>query len=73
MDIRHFYEKWREIEAGLAEGNVVVVSLQTPDGGRAGVTSELSRKLAAKLIVEHRARVADADETAAFRKTRSKR
>jgi hypothetical protein len=73
MDIRHYYEKLREVENGLPEGNVLIVSLDTPDGGRAGVTSELDRKLAAKLIVEHRARPASEDEVAAFRKSRAKR
>jgi hypothetical protein len=35
--------------------------------------SELDRKLAAKLIVEHRARAANEDEIANFRKPRTKR
>jgi hypothetical protein len=73
MDIRHYYEKWREVENGLPEGNVLIVSLDTPDGGRAGVMTELDRKLAAKLMVEHRARPANEDEIAAFRKSRAKR
>lgn len=67
MDLRAFYRKLREVEAGIGEEYPVVVSRETPDGGRAGVRSEVRREVAARLIVEGRARLATAEEAAEFR------
>jgi|YNPBryBLVA2012_1023415.scaffolds.fasta_scaffold00247_23 hypothetical protein len=67
MDLKVFYRKVRETEAGIAEAYPVVVSEETPDGGRAGVRSEVSREVAARMIVEGRARLATAEEAAEFR------
>jgi hypothetical protein len=63
MELRMFYQKLRNIEQSISEPHVVVVSLETPDGGKAGVKTEVERGAAAKLIVEGRARLASADET----------
>ena len=41
---------------------MVVISLETPDGGKAGVPTEVSRRNAARLIVEGWAELANADE-----------
>lgn len=62
MDVRQFYIVRRQIEESLPEGSVVIISLATPDGGRAGVRTEVDRKLAATLIAENRARLAETDE-----------
>lgn len=67
MDLRAFYRKLREVEATIGEEYPVVVSRETPDGGRAGVRSEVRREVAARLIVEGRARLATAEEAAQFR------
>ena len=64
MDLRAYYQKLRQMEASIADEHVVVVSCETPDGGRAGVKTEVSRSVAAKLVVEGRARLANAEETA---------
>jgi hypothetical protein len=68
MDIRQYYERQRQVYERLPEGFVVIISEATPDGGRAGLRSEVDRKLAAKLIVEGRAREANKEESAAFRR-----
>ncbi len=34
MDLRMFYQKLRKIEQEIADPHVVVVSHETPDGGR---------------------------------------
>jgi len=68
MDIRQYYKKIREIEAGIDEPFVFVTSLETPDGGRAGFVSEVSRELAARLVVEGRAVRATAKEIEAYLK-----
>ena len=62
MEIRMYFEKLREIEASIAEPFVVVSSLATPDGGKAGNLTEVARHTAAKLLVENRARLANEEE-----------
>ncbi|MBV8069260.1 MAG: hypothetical protein JO270_05105 [Acidobacteriaceae bacterium] len=59
MDLKQYFRKVREIEASIAAAYVVVVSLETSDGGKPGVCSEVSREAAAKLIAEGRAALAD--------------
>jgi hypothetical protein len=58
MDVQIYYRKIREVEQVLSEPYVVVVSQETPDGGRPGVMSEVPRRTAAKMIVEGMARQA---------------
>lgn len=67
MDLKAYYEKLRRIEAEMTDRDVVVVSLETPDGGKPGVKIEVPREIAAKLIVESRARLANEEETGALR------
>jgi hypothetical protein len=45
----------------------VVTSRATPDGGRAGVKTELPRTVAARLIADGKADLADPAEAAQFR------
>jgi hypothetical protein len=52
MDVKQYYRKIHEVEAGLTEPYPIVVSVETADGGKAGVVSEVSRAVAAKMIVE---------------------
>jgi hypothetical protein len=67
MDMRVYYAKIREKEDELREDSVVVLSLETADGGRAGVPTEVSRRNAAKLLVEGRAALATEEEAQNFR------
>lgn len=66
MDVKQYYRKIREIQSTLPEQDVLIVSLATSDGGKAGVVSEVSRDIAAKMIVEARAIRASAEEEAAY-------
>lgn len=68
MDLKVYYRKIREIEASLPGDDVIVVSLETPDGGREGVYTEVPKHLAAKSLVEGRARLASEEEASRFRK-----
>ena len=52
MDLRQYFKKIRDTENGLTDLFPLMVSLETTDGGKAGVTSEVSREQAAKLIAE---------------------
>ncbi len=67
MDMKAYYEKLRRVEAEMTNRDAVVVSLETPDGGKPGVKIEVPREIAAKLIVENRARLASEKEAAALR------
>ena len=67
MDLRVYYKKLREFEASLPEPDVVVSSKATPDGGKAGVLTEVPRRIAAKLVMEGFAEVASEEEAASFR------
>jgi hypothetical protein len=58
MDIRAYFRKVRQAEESIATPWVVVVTEETPDGGKPGTKNEVSREVAAQLIVEGRARVA---------------
>lgn len=62
MDLRQYFRKLREIENSLVDAYPVVISLETSDGGRAGVVSEVSRETAAKLIIEGRALLASEEQ-----------
>jgi hypothetical protein len=67
MDVLAYYEKIRKIEALIEAVFAVVTSRATPDGGRAGVMTELPRTAAARLIADGKADLANPEEAAQFR------
>ena len=67
MDLRIFYQKVREAEREIPGDPTVVVSFDTSDGGKAGVVSEVPRHIAARMIVEGKARIALDPETLEYR------
>jgi hypothetical protein len=69
MDVRTYYKKVREAEATVKGKDAVLVSLDTPEGGRADVRTEAPRSVAAKLIAEGRARLATEAEAEEFRQS----
>lgn len=71
MDLQIYYKKIHEVEENLKDPSVVVISLATPDGGREGVRTEVSRRIAAKMIVEGAARMATADEARQFQEEKA--
>jgi hypothetical protein len=66
MDLKVYYRRIREIENSISDPFVVLVSLDTPDGGKVGRKSEVGRSVAAKLIAEGRCRLANDEEAAEF-------
>lgn len=66
MDLRQYFKKIRDVEAGIPELNTHVISLDTSDGGKAGAITEVKRALAAKLIVEGRAVLATKAEIESY-------
>ena len=67
MDLRAYYRKVRETEAAMSSPHVVIVSQATPDGGKAGVISEVPAPIAARMVVEGSARQATEAEASQFR------
>ncbi|MEI9972414.1 MAG: hypothetical protein WDO73_10385 [Ignavibacteriota bacterium] len=67
MDVKTYYKRIREMEATIAAPYAVVVSLQTDDGGKQGVMVEVPRRLAAKMVVEGSAILAEAKQAVEFR------
>lgn len=67
MDLRAYYKKLRQAEAELTGDEFVMVSLATPEGGKAGVLTEVPRAVAAKFIAEGRAELASDEEAKAYR------
>jgi hypothetical protein len=67
MDLRIYFQKMRAIESGIPEPYVVVSSLETPDGGKAGRLTEVARGVAAQLVVEVKARLATEDESREYK------
>ncbi len=66
MDLRHYFRKVRELEETLAEDFPMVVSRETAEGGKAGRVCEVSRAVAAKLIVEGKAEMASEEQRASY-------
>ena len=66
MDVKQYFRKMREIEESLTEPYPVVVSLETPDGGKAGSICEVPRVVAAKMILERRANLASIEQKELF-------
>lgn len=71
MNLKAYYQKIRELESNLVEPFVVVVSHATPDGGKEGILTEVSKELAAKLIADGRAQPASDDEMRDFREKKA--
>ncbi len=67
MDLKIYYQKIRDERDKIEEKYPVVVSLETQDGGKAGVPTEVPQALAARMIVDGRARRASEEEAQAFR------
>jgi len=71
MDLQAYYKKIRATEESLKDPSVVLVSLETPDGGREGVRTEVPRRIAATMIVEGGARLATPDEARDFQEQKA--
>jgi hypothetical protein len=68
MDLKYFFQRLREVSSEIESEFVVIISLETPDGGKPGVFTEVSRINGARAVVEARARIATNEEEAEFRR-----
>ena len=67
MDLRVYYQRIRDTREKLTGDFYVVVSCETPDGGKAGICNEVSKELAAKMLVDGTATLANEDLATEFR------
>jgi coenzyme F420-reducing hydrogenase alpha subunit len=67
VELKQYFRKMRELENTIPEAYPLVVSLETPDGGKPGMITEVSRLNAAKMIIEGRALLASESEKQAYR------
>ncbi len=67
MDLKTYFQKLRETERSISEEYPIVISLETPEGGKAGVSRSVSRENAAKLLVDGRAVLASEEEAEVYR------
>jgi len=64
VDLTAFYRKIAEVEAQIGGDHAVVVSNETADGGRSGRTASVAKEVAARMVVEGKARLATPEEAA---------
>ena len=73
MDLKQYFKKIKDVEESIKEPYPLVVSHETPDGGKAGTVVEVSRYEAAKAIVENRATLATDEQKVAYREQENAR
>ena len=66
MDLKAYYQKINEAEKQITTAFAVLISLETADGGKGGVRTEVRRQVAAKMLVDGKARIADEIEIREF-------
>ena len=71
MDLKRYYQRIRAIESTIEEAFAVVVSLETPDGGKPGTFTEVLRRVAAKMVVDGVARLATPEEAQGLREAQA--
>jgi hypothetical protein len=69
MDLKRYYQKIRDVESGITDPFAVVVSLETPDGGKGGTLTEVPSRVAAKMVVDGTAQLASQEESRRLRAT----
>jgi hypothetical protein len=67
MDLKGYYRKILEAEARLEEEFPILRSLATEEGGKAGRLVEVTRAVAARMIVDGIAELAGVEEAAEYR------
>ena len=67
MDLKRYYQKIRQVESTIEDTFAVVVSLETPDGGKGGALTEVLPRVAAKMVVDGVAKLANPEEAQRLR------
>ncbi len=67
MDLKRYYQKIRQVESTIVDAFAVIVSLETPDGGKAGTLTEVPPRVAAKMVVDRVAQLASPEDAQRLR------
>jgi hypothetical protein len=73
MDLKQYFKKIKDTESSIEELYLLMVSLETADGGKSGTVVEVSRQEAAKAMVEGRAVRASDEQKDAYWKLEAER
>jgi hypothetical protein len=73
MDLKQYFKKIKDTELSIDEPYLLIVSLETPDGGKPGAVVEVSRQEAAKAMVEGRAVRASEEQKEVYYKQEAER
>jgi hypothetical protein len=73
MDLKNYFKKIKDTESSIEEPYLLIVSLETPDGGKPGAVIEVSRHEASKALVEARAVRANEEQKEAYFKQEAER
>ena len=68
MDLRQYYQKIREKESSFKDPYPVLVSRETGDGGKNGALTEVTRQIAARMLVDGTAQEASEEQAREFRR-----
>ena len=71
MDLTQYYQKIREKEAAFKDAYPVLASRETGDGGKVGVLTEVTRQIAARMVVDGTAQEVSEEQAKEFRKQQS--
>ena len=66
MDLKAYFRKIRQIEQTISQEFVLVTSLETSDGGKAGAATEVTRESAARLMADGCARLETSEEEKSY-------
>jgi hypothetical protein len=66
MDLKPYFKKVSELEEKVPGRDIYVVSLATPDGGVEGVVTQTPKRVGCQMVVEGKARLAEAEEAELF-------
>ena len=73
MDLKNYFKKIKDTESSIEEQYLLIVSVETPDGGKPGTVIEVSRQEAAKAMVEGRAVRANEEQKEGYYKQEAER
>jgi len=71
MNLKSYYQRIREFESSIIEPFVVLVSHETPDGGKEGLLTEVPKAVAAKMIADGRGRLASEEAAREFQEKKA--
>jgi hypothetical protein len=71
MNLRSYFQRIREVERSLTTPFTVIVSHETSDGGKDGLLTEVSSQLAARMIADGRAHLANDDVVRDFQQKKA--